>query len=338
MSTPVLICDDSGFARRQMARSIPDGWDVDISFAEHGQQAIELIRQGKADVMFLDLNMPVMDGYKTMEVIQEQDLPTMVIVVSGDVQPEAYAKMMALGALAFIAKPIDNQKLCDILNQYGLYCGAGTSQERTEAVEVIAQGNEPDQLDAYREMANIAMGRAGEQLAKLLGEFINLPIPNVNLITNNEIHMAIVDIKRNATVSAVSQGFIGSGINGEALVLFNDSNLTNIGKLLKYTHFSNNEAFELEALMDISNILIGACLNALSEQLHITFSHNHPIILGRHCDMDQLLDNKMVRWDKILAIEIAYSIKSQDIHFDLLLLFPGNAMDLVFKKLVKTST
>ncbi len=36
MSTPILICDDSGFARRQMARSLPDGWDVDISFAENG--------------------------------------------------------------------------------------------------------------------------------------------------------------------------------------------------------------------------------------------------------------------------------------------------------------
>jgi chemotaxis protein CheY-P-specific phosphatase CheC len=336
MTTTVLICDDSGFARRQMARCIPDGWDVQISYAEDGQQAIKQIKQGKADVMFLDLNMPVMDGYETMQAIKDQDLPTLVIVVSGDVQPEAYAKMMALGALAFIAKPIDNQKLSDILKQYGLYCGVASSQQRAAAVEVVAKDYEPDELDAYREMANIAMGRAGEQLAKLLGEFISLPIPNVNLITNNEIHMAMMDLKRNTSVSAVSQGFIGSGINGEALVLFNDSNLTNVGKLLNYTQDGDNEEYELEALMDISNILIGACLNALSEQLHITFSHNHPIILGRHCDIDQLLDNKVVRWDKILAIEIAYSVKSQDIHFDLLLLFPGSAMKLVFNKLAKT--
>ena len=59
MSTPILICDDSGFARRQMARSLPDSWDVDISFAENGEQALTLIREGKGDVVFLDLNMPV---------------------------------------------------------------------------------------------------------------------------------------------------------------------------------------------------------------------------------------------------------------------------------------
>ena len=70
MTTQVLICDDSGFARRQMARSIPDGWDVDIAFAENGQQAIDLIREGKGDVLFLDLNMPVMDGYETMAYIR----------------------------------------------------------------------------------------------------------------------------------------------------------------------------------------------------------------------------------------------------------------------------
>lgn len=338
MTMSVLICDDSGFARRQMARSIPDGWDVEISFAEHGQQAIELIKQGKADVMFLDLNMPVMDGYQTMQAVKDQELQTMVIVVSGDVQPEAHAKMMALGALAFIAKPIDNQKLSEILKQYGLYSGVASSQTRAAEVPVIVKNNVPDEMDAYREMANIAMGRAGEQLAKLLGEFINLPIPNVNLITNNEIQMAIVDVKGNSTVSAVSQGFIGSGINGEALVLFNDSNLANVGKLLNYNVSDDNQEFELEAVMDISNILIGACLNAISEQLNVTFSHNHPIILGRHCDIDQLLDNREVRWDKILAIEIAYSIKSQNINFDLLLLFPGNAMDLVFKKLVKANS
>ncbi len=121
MTTPVIICDDSSFARKQMQRAIPNGWDVDISFAEHGQEALEMIRAGKADVMFLDLNMPVMDGYQTMQIIKDEDLPTMVIVVSGDVQPEARTRMLALGVLEFIRKPTDNAKLVEILTQFGLY-------------------------------------------------------------------------------------------------------------------------------------------------------------------------------------------------------------------------
>jgi len=338
MATPVLICDDSGFARRQMERSIPDGWDVSISHAEHGQQALELIRGGKADVMFLDLNMPVMDGYQTMQAIRDEDLPTLVIVVSGDVQPEARKRMMALGAIDFIRKPIDNDKLMEILNQFGLYSGDASASKRAQVTKAIVKESKTDELDAYREMANVAMGQAGESLAKLLGEFINLPIPNVNLITNNELHMAITDIQRNEQVSAVSKGFIGSGINGEALVIFNESNFTNMVKLLKYDEALDSSSLELEALMDVSNILIGACLNALSEQLHVTFSHNHPIILGRHCDLDDILKSNIKKQDKILAIEIDYSIKSQNINFDLLLLFPNQAIDLVFNKLVKAAS
>lgn len=335
MTTPVLICDDSGFARRQMERSIPDGWDVEISHAENGLQALELIRAGKADVMFLDLNMPVMDGYQTMQAIRDEDLPTLVIVVSGDVQPEARVRMMGMGAIDFIRKPIDNAKLIEILNQYGLYSGDALASHRAETVPHLQMESRDESLDAYREMANIAMGQAGESLAKMLGEFINLPIPNVNLITNNELHMAITDIQRNEQVSAVSKGFIGSGINGEALVIFNESNFANMVKLLKYDQGIGTETLELEALMDVSNILIGACLNALSEQLHVTFSHNHPIILGRHCNLDDILKSNIKKQDKILAIEIAYSIKSQAINFDLLLLFPNHSIDLILNKLVK---
>ena len=99
MTTSILICDDSSFARRQMARSIPDDWDVSITFAENGAEGLEVIRSGKADLTFLDLNMPVMDGYETMQIIKDDELSTMVIVVSGDVQENAKRRMLEMGAI-----------------------------------------------------------------------------------------------------------------------------------------------------------------------------------------------------------------------------------------------
>lgn len=331
MTTSILICDDSGFARKQMARSIPDGWEVDISYASHGEEALELIRAGKVELMFLDLNMPVLDGYQTMLRIKDEELSVMVIVVSGDVQPEARARMMAMGALDFIRKPIDNGKLCEILAQYGIYSGDATN---TKSKTITTPEKSIDKLDAYREMANVAMGQAGEKLAQLLDVFIELPIPNVNVIESTELHMAIADINKNDSVSAVSQGFISAGINGEALLLFNDSNFANMVKLLKYDQQQVTEQIELEALMDISNILVGACLHALSEQLHVRFGQNHPIILGRHTGLESLLESNVSRWNKVVAIEIAYSIENQDIHFDLMLLFPDKAMEIIFKRLI----
>ncbi|WP_315981312.1 response regulator [Aliamphritea spongicola] len=105
MATPLLICDDSSLARKQIARSLPDNLAVEVSFATHGGEALDAIRAGKGDVLLLDLNMPVMDGYQVLEAIQREDLPTMVIVISGDIQPSAYQRVKQLGALDFIKNP-----------------------------------------------------------------------------------------------------------------------------------------------------------------------------------------------------------------------------------------
>jgi len=120
MATPILICDDSSFARKQMARALPTDWDVDITFAENGEVGLEAIRAGKGEVVFLDLTMPVLDGYGVLEAIRKHDLPAMVIVVSGDIQPEAQARVKKLGAMDFIKKPTDKEKITQVLTQFGI--------------------------------------------------------------------------------------------------------------------------------------------------------------------------------------------------------------------------
>jgi len=69
MGIPLLICDDSGMARKQVARSLPDDWEVDIEYATNGLEGLEAIRQGKGEMVFLDLTMPQMDGYQTIGAI-----------------------------------------------------------------------------------------------------------------------------------------------------------------------------------------------------------------------------------------------------------------------------
>jgi two-component system chemotaxis response regulator CheY len=120
MALPVLICDDSSFARKQMKRALPADWDIEVTFATNGQEGVEAIRQGKGEVVFLDLTMPVMDGYGVLEAIRKEDLPAMVIVVSGDIQPDAQERVKKLGAMAFVKKPIDTAKATQILTEFGI--------------------------------------------------------------------------------------------------------------------------------------------------------------------------------------------------------------------------
>ncbi|EAT11831.1 response regulator [Bermanella marisrubri] len=123
MTTKLIICDDSNMARKQMSRALPDNWQTEVSFAKNGEEAIELVKSGQFELMFLDLTMPVMDGYQTLEVIHKNDLPIMVIVVSGDIQPEARERVKKMGAIDFIKKPVDKEKVATVLRDYGLIGG-----------------------------------------------------------------------------------------------------------------------------------------------------------------------------------------------------------------------
>lgn len=121
MGIPLLICDDSNMARKQVARSLPTDWEVDITFATNGVEGLRAIREGKGEVTFLDLTMPEMDGYEVLKQVYKEDLNAVVVVISGDIQPEARDRVKNLGALEFINKPINKDKLIDMLNTYGLY-------------------------------------------------------------------------------------------------------------------------------------------------------------------------------------------------------------------------
>ncbi len=120
MSIPLLICDDSNMARKQVKRSLPGEWDVDITFATNGVEGLEAIRSGKGEMVFLDLTMPELDGYGVLESIKNENLKCITIVISADIQPEARERVMALGALDFIKKPINGEKLTEVLSRYGL--------------------------------------------------------------------------------------------------------------------------------------------------------------------------------------------------------------------------
>jgi len=120
MAIPLLICDDSAMARKQVKRSLPEGWEVDITMATNGVEGVEAIRAGKGEMVFLDLTMPEMDGYGVLETVKNEGLKAVVIVISADVQPEARERVVSLGALEFIRKPIDKEKLEGVLNKYGL--------------------------------------------------------------------------------------------------------------------------------------------------------------------------------------------------------------------------
>ena len=327
MSFPVLICDDSALARKQMARSLPATLNPDITFAIHGKNALEELAQKEFKLMFLDLTMPEMDGFETLENMQRLGNKTPVVVVSGDIQPKAKERVFALGAKAFIQKPIAKDELKNALKEL--------IEPEPRPLIITSSVIELPILrrrDIYMEVANVSIGRAADALARHFDVFVQLPLPNVNIFEVSELHMALRDLASHDNVSGVCQGFCGEGIAGEALVILSDSSVSDLKKLMKVPADSE-ELEELELLMDISNILVGSFLNGLGEQSEVRFFQSPPVLLGQHISIDSIIESTTGAFKRTMTFEVSYNIEGTSIRCDLLFMFVDESLPLLDNKL-----
>ncbi len=189
-----------------------------------------------------------------------------------------------------------------------------------------------DQRDCLQEISNVAMGQAGDNLARLLDAFVILSIPHVDVLSSNDISMALQTLQNSSTVSGVCQGFIGGGIAGEAMLIFNDASFTDLAKLLKYEGEIDDHA-QHELLMDAASVLTGACLKGIAEQLDIELSYSAPMLLGQHINLPDLLNNTNRLWKQALVIEINYRIENHHVNCDLLLILTEDSVNRLFTKI-----
>src|SRR5690606_33382272 len=100
-------------------------------------------------------------------------------------------RVLKLGAMAFVKKPMSAADMRQLLTQFGLYSPAAGE---LVVLDAGTANKNARKRDTYQELANVAMGVAGDRLARLLDVFIDLPIPNVNEFAVSELHMALAAI------------------------------------------------------------------------------------------------------------------------------------------------
>ena len=112
----VLVIDDSNFQRKNICKMLNDlGYETVI--AENGQAGLDTAAATSPDCIITDLLMPVMDGMDFLESFREKNTTTPVIVLTADIQGETRKKCVALGATAFICKPVRSEELAATLGK-----------------------------------------------------------------------------------------------------------------------------------------------------------------------------------------------------------------------------
>lgn len=169
----VLVVDDS-YENRTLLVQVLEGIGLDVRAASNGQEALAEYAAWKPHLIWMDIRMPVMDGYEATRQIQAaQDTETKIIAITASVFEEEQDQILAAGCDGFVRKPFRESEIFDIMAEHlGIeYIYETVSAEREVASERVLTADDLAPLpDDWREALRVAAtrGRTGE-----LTELIN---------------------------------------------------------------------------------------------------------------------------------------------------------------------
>lgn len=117
MSKRVLIVDDAIFMRMKLKDILEkNGYEV-VGEAQNGYEAIEIYKTEKPDLVTMDITMPEMDGVTALKEIKKIDPQAKVIMCSAMGQQSMVMDAIQAGAIDFIVKPFDTDRVIKSLNK-----------------------------------------------------------------------------------------------------------------------------------------------------------------------------------------------------------------------------
>lgn len=108
MSIRTIIVDDVELARERIKILLDDEEIEIVAECENGREAIETIRNLKPDLVFLDVQMPKIDGFEVIETIGAEKMPTVIFVTAYD---EFALRAFEVNAIDYLLKPFDEERL-----------------------------------------------------------------------------------------------------------------------------------------------------------------------------------------------------------------------------------
>jgi two-component system, LytTR family, response regulator LytT len=189
MSLSAVIVDDEQLARDELAYLLKDLGDVDVvAQGKNGVEAVNLIREHSPDLVFLDVQMPGLDGFGVIKKLLDKKIPLPKIVFATAFDQYA-VKAFEVNAVDYLLKPFDRKRVAESL------------QKAREKIEVA--GASSDKFEALMRMLESQKPQTSKILLKAAGRLF--------LINQKDICFASIE---DGVITVVTSG--ASGMEGQS--------------------------------------------------------------------------------------------------------------------------
>ncbi len=163
--------------------------------------------------------------------------------------------------------------------------------------------------DALTELINIGMGQAASALNELVDEVVRLSVPQLELLDSDHMYRRLNEGAMDR-ITGARQHFHGP-FDGEAMLLFPEGRSLELVRLLADSAMPTEEMgdFEQEALTEIANVILNACIASLADSFGCEIGTSIPVYLhGRAWDIQSVSGDA----DEILLfLKIDFSLESE---------------------------
>ncbi len=176
-----------------------------------------------------------------------------------------------------------------------------------------------EDIEVLQEVMNISFGNASADLAELIDIYVVLNVPQIKLISGQELPNYIREtIKDYTTTSVVAQNFWGK-FKGKALLIFPAGSGSELIRVLdpesgEPAADDHLNTLEQETLIEIGNILIGACIGKLAELLSDYVTYTPPIVTLYASQENTLFKNIVESNSTVITMKTVFSFEGRDVN------------------------
>jgi signal transduction histidine kinase/CheY-like chemotaxis protein/HPt (histidine-containing phosphotransfer) domain-containing protein len=138
----VLVVEDSK-SNQELVKLLLERFGLEVTIAEDGKEAVDKALGQQFDIIFMDIQMPNMDGYQATKLLRRKGLKTPIIALTAYAMPEDCERCISAGCDDYLRKPIDNELLLTVIKKYLIF----QSEPLTERID--SAKFEVDQLSRH---------------------------------------------------------------------------------------------------------------------------------------------------------------------------------------------